>query len=99
MMYKAVLFALDGAWVTDYRGNKTIQEVWDRIDDQGSRWFFYPISFVTIDNRKNYTTQDQRIVDAPEILDFLKGRTIKEVKEFIQKNQEEIYNIWRINGG
>lgn len=35
-MYKAVLFAPDGAWVTDYRGCRTIAEVQDRLVDRGT---------------------------------------------------------------
>jgi len=74
-MYKAVLFAPDGAWVTDYAGCRTIAEVQDWLANQGSRWYFYPIVAVIIDHG-GYTTATQRIVNAPEEIGWWKGRRI-----------------------
>ncbi len=81
-MYKACLFSLDGDWTTDYRRCKTKQEVWDRINDQGSKWFFYPISFVIVDH-SGYITVTQRVVDTPDELKELQGRTIDQVSDWI----------------
>jgi hypothetical protein len=81
-VYKAILFAPDGDWVTDYAGCKTIDEVWDRVDNQGSKWFFYPFYFVITDER-GYTLSTQRIVAAPDNLEHLVGKSIKRVSREI----------------
>jgi hypothetical protein len=97
-MYKAVLFAPDGDWVTDYRGCKTKEEVWEYIENQGSRWFFYPFIFIIKDNGKGYTTEKQRIVDVPEDWPHdVYGKSIKRVEELIAqlsiKEKESILGI------
>ena len=43
--YRAILFALDGEYVTDY-DSPSIDEVWEKVDNRGSRWSFYPLVFV-----------------------------------------------------
>jgi hypothetical protein len=60
--YKAVLFAPDGDWVTDYAGSASVEEVQELVADQGSRWYFYPFSAVTVDHGA-LTTASQRLVD------------------------------------
>lgn len=40
-MYKAIAFAPDGAFITEGEF-KTIEQAWNRINDWGSRWYFYP---------------------------------------------------------
>lgn len=77
-MYKATLFHPDGDSVTDFN-RKTKAEVWESVADMGSRWFFYPIPFVTT---------DKTIVDTPEGLEFLKGKRIKTVKAFFELTWE-----------
>jgi hypothetical protein len=74
--YKAVLFAPDGDWVTDYSNSESIEEVQELLANQGSRWFFYPFHAVIRDNGRGYTTKTQRIVDAAEPFEYLTGRTI-----------------------
>lgn len=44
-MYAAVLIAPDGEYVTDFERD-TIDEVWDCVNDMGSRWYFYPFPVV-----------------------------------------------------
>jgi len=39
--------APDGATVTEGRDFPTIEAAWERADDMGSRWYFYPVSIVT----------------------------------------------------
>lgn len=91
-MYKAILFHPEGDFVTDFKDNKTKQDVWDCINDMGSRWVFYPLSFVAT---------DKTIVETPEGLEFLKGKRIKTVKKFLadkwNTNKEEICEV--INKG
>jgi hypothetical protein len=61
--YKAVLFATDGAWTTDYYDSESIEDVQEQLANQGSRWFFYPFEAVIVDHGA-LTTGKQRIVDS-----------------------------------
>lgn len=74
-MYKAILFHPEGDFVTDFQNNKTKQEVWDKVNNMGSRWIFYPLPFVAT---------DKTIVETPEGLEFLKGKRINSVKEYLK---------------
>jgi len=78
-MYKAILFHPEGDYVIDFK-SETIQDVWDRVCDMGSRWIFYPISFVST---------DKVIVDTPEGLEFLKRKHIKTVAKFLNDEWEK----------
>jgi hypothetical protein len=71
--YKAVLFHPEGDFVTDFKGKPTVGDVWDAVNEMGSRWIFYPIPFVCTDTK---------IVDTPEGLEWMKGRKIKTVQDF-----------------
>lgn len=82
-MYKGLLMAPDGDWVTDYSGCISIGEVEEYFANQGSRWYFYPFQFVIKDNGKGYTTNAQRIVSAPEELKEFEGKAIKTVSKRI----------------
>ena len=75
-MYKAILFHPEGDFVTDFRNSKTVQDVWEGINNMGSRWIFYPIPFVAT---------DKTIVDAPDGLEFLKRKRIETVKSFLNE--------------
>lgn len=94
-MYKAILFALDGDWVTDYRGCETKFEVEQHLANQGSRWFFYPIEFVIVD-KGPLTTMNQRIVAAPDFpweFKSFEGKTIGSVRKYFQEHGAEIAGI------
>ena len=83
-MYKAILFASDGEHVTDYYNTETIEQVEEKIENQGSRWFFYPFAAVIKDNNSNIT--NNRILSVPDGLNFLKGKTVKTASDFIKNN-------------
>lgn len=72
--YRAALFAPDGEYVTDYAA-PTIAEVWGRHDDAGSRWYFYPFPVIIRDHAVRRETL--RIVDAPESLSIMRGKTLR----------------------
>ena len=78
--YKAILFHPEGDFVTDFSERKTKEDVWSMVNDMGSRWIFYPIVFVAT---------DKRIVDTPEGLEFLKGKTIKTVQKYLADNWKD----------
>ncbi len=80
-MYKAVLFAVDGDWVTDYRDSKTVEEVQELLANQQSRWYFYPFHAVITD--RGSTKETQRIVDAAFPFEELKGKTIRTMSKVI----------------
>jgi hypothetical protein len=86
-LYKAILFAPDGDWVTDFGGCKTKEEVWQYVENMGSRWFFYPFVFVIKDKKKVYTLNSQRIVDMPfhPLYAYyeIQGKSIKTVSNII----------------
>lgn len=75
--YKATLLSFDGDSVSEGMFNDTA-EVWDYINDLGSRWFFYPFAFVTT---------DKTVIEAPDDLRFLNGKRIKTVKRLF----DEVY--------
>jgi hypothetical protein len=84
-MYQAVLISPDGIdKVTDFAGSKTIQEVWDKLSNMGSRWFFYPICFVITDTSGK--TLNKRIVSSPDDFIVHKGCTVKSAMQAIADN-------------
>lgn len=77
--YKAVLFSPDGEFVTDHRGRETVGDVWEAINDQGSKWFFYPVCFVAT---------EKTIKAAPEGFERLQGKRIKTVRKLFAAEYE-----------
>lgn len=87
--YQAVLFAPDGEHVTDFRDSATKDDVWDMVNDMGSRWIFYPIVFVAT---------DKTIVDTPEGLEHLKGTRIKTMSKILANADQNILCDYINNG-
>ncbi len=79
MKYKAILFHPDGGYVSDFK-SETINEVWNKINNMGSRWIFYPMPFVGT---------EKTIVDTPEGLEFLKRKEIKTVQKYFEEQWKE----------
>lgn len=73
--YKAILFAPDGDYVTDFKSTDK-QAIWDLIGDHPSRWIFYPIPFVAASSV---------IVDTPDGLEFLKLKRIETVAKYLKR--------------
>lgn len=84
--YKAALFAPDGEYVTDYP-RATIEAVQAALADQGSRWYFYPFHAVIVDHGR-VTTGSQRIVDAAEPFEDLRGVTLRTFGRIIAATPE-----------
>lgn len=89
--YKAVLFASDGDWVTDFAGESQ-DEVQELLADKGSRWFFYPFEAI-IRDRGGLTTGRQRLVNALEPLDIFIGKSIRSASRFLADNPSLIEMI------
>lgn len=86
--YKAVLFAPDGDWTTDCRGD-TKKEVIEQLAGRGSRWYFYPLEGIILD-RGGLTDPRQRLIDAAPPICFLKGRAIKTVSRYLQEHEIDL---------
>jgi hypothetical protein len=84
--YRAVMFASDGRWVTDYP-SESKDEVEEKLADQGSRWFFYPFHAVIVE--RPITTENQRLVSVAPPLDYMRGITIKRFKKIIRDTPNE----------
>jgi|TARA_R100001530_G_scaffold21901_1_gene17977 hypothetical protein len=87
-MYQSIFFSLDGEYITDATGQKSIDGVWDLVNNFGSRWIFYPLPFVIID--KNGVSDNQLIISACDGFKFLEGCSIKTAQKYIKDNAEGI---------
>lgn len=82
--YKAVLFAPDGEWVTDYF-SPTKDDVWEKVANMGSRWIFYPIVALA-KGHERYTLHSDRIVEPPTGFGFGRNWTIAHMAKVLQEN-------------
>ncbi len=55
MKYQAILFSSNGEFVTDFKNKNSKQEVWDCLNEMGSKWIYYPFCCV-ISEGKNPTS-------------------------------------------
>lgn len=79
-MKQATLFHPEGDYVTDFRDSNSIQEVWDGINNMGSRWIFYPICFVT---------NGKTILDTPTGVEWMKRKRIKTIQRYLKKEWDK----------
>ena len=96
-MYKAVLFSLDGDWVTDFVG-ETKDEVIKKLADKGSRWYFYPFEAIILHKGK-LTTNRQRLIDvAPNLPRELVGKSIKTAGKWLRSLSDEELQVMAMGG-
>ena len=79
--YRAIAFAPDGEYIIESEF-ETVEQAWDRINDWGSRWFFYPFCGVV---------KNKRVVEMCDVLDFLSNKDIKTIQKKLQKEDFTIY--------
>lgn len=92
--YRAVLISPDGEdWVSDHGDSHSINEVWEKVSEQGSRWIFYPIVFVIHEPEKCFGSL-RRIVDTPEGMEHLIGKSIRTTMRWIKDNPEFIQALF-----
>lgn len=84
-MYKLILLAPDGDYVTE-KPRKTVDECIKQSAEMGSRWFFYPFHFIIKDNGR--VDMNQRVIEAPDGMEFLKGISLKNAIEHIKETAE-----------
>jgi hypothetical protein len=87
-MYQSIQFSLDGDYILDYHDCQSIEEVWDRVNDQGSKWYFHPIPMVIKNN--GVDIGKNRIVSAPYGLEFCKGKGVNTISRWIKHNSSYI---------
>jgi len=92
--FKAILFAPDGEFVTDYKGD-TVEEVSNLINDGGSRWIFYPFCFIIKD--EGCFSTNLRIIESCEMLPQFKNCTISTVRKFFYKHGDAL--VTAMEGG
>jgi hypothetical protein len=71
MSYKLIVMGFDGQYQTEGEFN-SVSEAWDRSNDMGSRWYFYPWHFVLSESGKT-------IASAPDMLQRFKGKKLSTV--------------------
>lgn len=76
-----ICMAYTGDYVTEGRDFKDVETAWNRADNMGSRWFFYPFCFVTTDSGKT-------IKASPDQLAFLTGKRVETVSRLFAKTIE-----------
>ena len=101
--YEALLVAPDGAFVTDFKRD-TVEQVRRELEDIGSKWIFYPYEFIIRIPKSPVNYKEglmrQKIIDAPEPLDFMKGWTIgKAIKRIVAENSklkegDALWGLW-----
>jgi hypothetical protein len=76
--YTTILFNPDGGHTTDFFGD-TVDECWEKSNDRGSKWFFYPIPIVV----RNSTTNlmKRKIISACDGLECWNGKTVGKLTE------------------
>jgi hypothetical protein len=85
-MKKAILFSLDGDYVTDFE-SKTKEEVIEKLTDRGSRWYFYPIEGIINASRCKDFLRKRVIMEwMPE----LNGKTVKTISKYYKEARNEI---------
>jgi hypothetical protein len=87
-MNTLICMAFDGDYVTEGRDFQSVDAAWERSNDMGSRWFFYPFHFVMTESGKT-------VVDAPEPLQHLIGYRIGHLVEHFKETsqQPELQNV------
>lgn len=87
-MYRTMQVSLDGAYIFDYSSDSK-EKLWEAVNEQGSKWFFYPLPFI-VKNEYGMNFQYKKIIDAPYGFEFLRGKTIRKAIEYIKKHADEI---------
>lgn len=89
--YQSLQVSPDGIdYITDH-DRATVQDVWEAIDDQGSKWYFYPIPLVITGGRSGILRK--RIIAAPDGFRHLEGLTVHRAMHDIEHDREYVEAI------
>jgi hypothetical protein len=88
-MYRALLVAPDGDFVTDYTC-ETVNEVEEMLANQGSRWYFYPFHAVISWNPRPVGTwmENYRLISCAWPFEDYKGKAVKTFCKMIAETPE-----------
>ena len=84
--YTLIQFSFDGKYITD-SSHETIEQCWNRYDNNGSKWYFYPFPMVI----KGQTVKEAggcfvNMQTGDVILNkLLSGKRVKTVKKAFEK--------------
>jgi len=89
MKYRTLQVSLQGdAYIFDYRSDNK-SDLWEAVNNQGSKWIFYPLPFI-VKNEYGMDFKHKRIIEACDGLQCLEGMTISKALDFIKKRQDFI---------
>lgn len=74
---KVLVMAFDGETRLEKPEFKELADAWQYADDLGSKWFFYPFTFIVSDS-------GQTIKDAPKPFEAFRGKRVKSVSEIFK---------------
>lgn len=78
-MHCLIVMSFDGDTKTEGWDFPTVNDAWERSNDMGSRWYFYPFHFVT-------TASGKTIADASALLSWTIGRRVKTVQRIFAEH-------------
>ncbi len=84
-MKTLICMAPDGATVREGQFD-SVESCWQRAQDMGSRWFFYPLHLVTGPSRSDLA----RIADTPRELEHWRGRSVRSLARAIAANADHV---------
>lgn len=73
--YETIAFSPEGEYITEGEFESK-DEAWERINDWGSRWIFYPITGVL---------KNKRVVEMCDGLEFLSNKDIKTIQKYLRR--------------
>lgn len=89
MGLKVICMTFDGEYVTERPIFETIEDAWEYAGDLGSKWIFYPFTFVVSESGKT-------IMDAPKLVELFVGKRMKTIvklfKSFSQMPETQFLN-------
>ncbi len=86
-MYQILLVSPDGQdYKIDCKQSESIEQAWERCNDLGSKWYFYPICFVVEDNGS--LSLEQPIIDVVPLLNHLVGESVSTALADIAEHPE-----------
>lgn len=89
--YQSIQFSPDGKdYILDYN-EATKEKVWHRVNDQGSKWFFYPLPFLI--TAGNTGIERKRIIEAPDAFQHLEGMSVAAAARAIADDRDYVQMI------
>ena len=76
-MYQLICMSFDGEKVKEGEFD-TIERAWEHASDLGSKWYFFPFSFVL-------TASGKTIADSPDCMDYLNGKRLSTVRNLFKR--------------